>query len=64
VTWICCGDADYRFDVYLADTFGLIDRETGRYDSLVDHPVYGVRMRQHAQRWFAGHTSSEYPWPR
>jgi hypothetical protein len=60
VTWICCGDADYRFDVYLADTFGLI----GRYDSLVDHPVYGVRMRQHAQRWFAGHTSSEYPWPR
>jgi hypothetical protein len=57
------------FDVYLADTFDLIDRSlidqgTGGYDSLVDHPLYGERMRQHAQRWFDGHTSSEYPWPR
>jgi hypothetical protein len=52
------------FDVYLADTAGLIDRGGGGYDSLVDHPVYGDRMRQHARRWFDGHTSSEYPWPR
>jgi len=51
------------FDVYLADTHSIIDRGSGGYDSLVNHPVYGERMRQHARHWFGGHTSSEYPWP-
>jgi hypothetical protein len=29
--------------------------------ALIDHPVYGERMRQHAAGWFAGATSAEYP---
>ena len=51
------------FDVYLADTFGLIESEADSYDALVNDPVYGGRMRQHAANWFAGNTSAEYPWP-
>ena len=56
------------FDVYLADTFGVLaeiapdeDEESG-YDRLVGSPVYGARMRQQAQNWFGGRTYAEYPW--
>jgi hypothetical protein len=49
------------FDVHLADTFGVIEREPDGYTSLASDPIYGERMRQHAQNWFAGRTSAEYP---
>ncbi|MFE0678752.1 hypothetical protein [Streptomyces sp. NPDC058867] len=50
------------FDVYLADTadlLGLGERQT--YTDLVDHAVYGPRMRHHAARTLAGETCVEYP---
>jgi hypothetical protein len=50
------------FDVYLADRFGLIDIHFTGYDELVNDPLYGDRMRQHAGNWFAGRTAAEYPW--
>jgi hypothetical protein len=49
------------FDVYLAHTLGLLEHDGDGYDALIDHPVYGDRMRQHAANWFAGGTSAEYP---
>jgi hypothetical protein len=49
------------FDVYLVHTLGLIEHEGAGYESLIDDPVYGDRMRQHAGNWFAGETSAEYP---
>lgn len=50
------------FDVYLADTAGLLElgkRET--YSDLIHHATYGPRMRRHADRCFAGETCVEYP---
>ncbi|MFI1052702.1 hypothetical protein [Streptomyces griseoruber] len=50
------------FDVYLADTAGLLDlggRKT--YTDLIDHAVYGPRMRRHAAQCFAGEACVEYP---
>jgi hypothetical protein len=49
------------FDVYLAHTLGVVERDGTGYDSLIDHPVYGDRMREHAGNWFAGETCAEYP---
>ncbi|MEW1913683.1 hypothetical protein AB0442_35550 [Kitasatospora sp. NPDC085895] len=37
-------------DVYLADEAGLLDRGFDSYTGLMDHPVYGARMREHAER--------------
>ncbi|PIM67193.1 hypothetical protein CTU88_40110 [Streptomyces sp. JV178] len=51
------------FDVYLADTAGLLPREGERkgYTELMDHETYGPRMRRHATRCFAGRSCVEYP---
>lgn len=35
-------------DVYLAELAGVIDLEFATYTSLIDHPEYGARMREHA----------------
>ncbi|MEV8099343.1 hypothetical protein [Kitasatospora sp. NPDC085879] len=37
-------------DVYLADEAGLLDLDFDTYTGLMDHPVYGARMREHAER--------------
>ncbi|WP_246124112.1 hypothetical protein [Nocardia bhagyanarayanae] len=49
------------FDVYLADTAGLIRTEFPTYTALFDHAVYSRRMRQHARSWFAGEAYAEFP---
>ncbi|MFE2045053.1 hypothetical protein ACFXAZ_29900 [Streptomyces sp. NPDC059477] len=50
------------FDVYLADTAGLLDTgERGGYSDLIRHHTYGPRMRRHAARCFAGADCVEYP---
>lgn len=50
------------FDVYLADTAGLLRQaETRGYTDLVDDEIYGPRMRQHATRCFAGDAYVEFP---
>jgi hypothetical protein len=50
------------FDVYLADTFGLLPAPTeDGYGFLMDDPVYGDRMREHARHWFGGEGCAEYP---
>ncbi|WP_431676944.1 hypothetical protein [Kitasatospora sp. KL5] len=36
-------------DVYLADEAGLLDLDFDTYTGLMDHPVYGGRMREHAE---------------
>ncbi|MDG5806092.1 hypothetical protein P9869_26220 [Streptomyces ossamyceticus] len=53
------------FDVYLADTAGLLLREgeLDGYTELMDHETYGPRMR-HATRCFAGRSCVEYPFER
>ncbi|MFJ4774671.1 hypothetical protein ACIP88_37170 [Streptomyces uncialis] len=50
------------FDVYLADLAGLVphDEPLG-YTELIDHEVHGPRMRQHAERCFAGDAYVEFP---
>jgi hypothetical protein len=48
-------------DVYLAHMLGVAGHEHTNYESLIDDPVYGARMRQHAQNWFDGETFAEYP---
>jgi hypothetical protein len=52
------------FDVYLAHVLGVIQFRERHYASLIDHPLYGPRMRQHAQHWFGGRVSAEYPFSR
>lgn len=50
------------FDVYLADTAGLLGpgaRET--YTDLIHHGTYGPRMRRHAAQCFAGESCVQYP---
>ncbi|WP_230196073.1 hypothetical protein [Streptomyces coriariae] len=50
------------FDVYLADTAGLLELgERQTYTDLVDHATYGPRMRRHAVQCLAGETCVEYP---
>ncbi|MET8981068.1 hypothetical protein ABZX85_36250 [Streptomyces sp. NPDC004539] len=50
------------FDVYLADTAGLLELGKRRtYTDLIDHGTYGPRMRHHAVRCFAGEACVEYP---
>ncbi|GKQ41936.1 hypothetical protein ALMP_84480 [Streptomyces sp. A012304] len=49
------------FDVYLADTAGLLDlgkRQT--YTDLIDDATYGPRMRGHAARCFVGEACVQY----
>ncbi|MFH8693790.1 hypothetical protein [Streptomyces chartreusis] len=50
------------FDIYLADTAGLLglgERET--YTDLIHHGTYGPRMRRHAAQCFAGESCVQYP---
>ncbi|MGK8523975.1 hypothetical protein ACRS6B_21575 [Nocardia asteroides] len=49
------------FDVYAAETAGLVHCEFETYTDLARHPVYGRRMREHAVRRFAGQLCAEYP---
>ncbi|MFD3307425.1 hypothetical protein [Streptomyces sp. NPDC058694] len=50
------------FDVYLADTAGLLELgERHTYTDLIEHSTYGPRMRRHATQCFAGETCVEYP---
>jgi len=49
------------FDVYLAHALGVVEHHQRHYASLIDDPLYGSRMRQHAQNWFGGRVSAEYP---
>ncbi len=49
------------FDVYLADTAGLLRTEFPTYTALFDHAIYSSRMRQHAGHWFAGEAYAEFP---
>lgn len=49
------------FDVYLAHTAGLIEREFTGYTALAGDPVYGRRMREHTRLRFAGRLCAEFP---
>ena len=49
------------FDVYLAHVLGVVQHQHDHYASLIDHPLYQARMRQHAQNWLGGRLSIEYP---
>jgi hypothetical protein len=50
------------FDVYLADTIGLLaPASRDGYGFLMDDATYGSRMHEHARHWFGGHGSAEYP---
>ncbi|MEV7907902.1 hypothetical protein AB0P04_40495, partial [Streptomyces anulatus] len=49
------------FDVYLAHSAGLVQRDFPSYTSLAGDAVYGPRMGEHSAHWFAGETYAEYP---
>ncbi|MFB6530477.1 MULTISPECIES: hypothetical protein [unclassified Streptomyces] len=49
------------FDVYLADTAGLVARDPGSYTSLFRHDTYGPRMRRHAAHCLDGEVCAQYP---
>ncbi|MFG3190762.1 hypothetical protein [Streptomyces omiyaensis] len=49
------------FDVYLADTAGLVDRDRGSYTSLLRHADHAPRMRHHAARCLDGREYVQYP---
>lgn len=46
-------------DVYLAELAGVIDLDLDTYTSLIDHPDYGSRMREHATRTGLGLEGTE-----
>ncbi|WP_329026328.1 hypothetical protein [Streptomyces sp. NBC_00690] len=53
------------FDVYLADAAGFLpEGESRGYTELMDHGVYGSRMRRHANQCFAGDSHVEFPFER
>ncbi|HEY1546495.1 MAG TPA: hypothetical protein VGG28_01680, partial [Kofleriaceae bacterium] len=41
-------------DVYLGVYSGVIDYKPEVYGRMIQHPIYGARMRQHATRYFGG----------
>ncbi|MFF7132549.1 hypothetical protein ACFZBZ_09400 [Streptomyces sp. NPDC008196] len=50
------------FDVYLADTAGLLDLgERQGYSELIHHGTYGGRMRRHARQCLGGAAEIQYP---
>lgn len=49
------------FDVYLADTAGLIAGPEGSYTALASDSTYGPRMRTHARQVFGGRYGSTFP---
>ncbi|QDY77932.1 hypothetical protein [Streptomyces qinzhouensis] len=49
------------FDVYTADTAGLLGLGFSTYSSLIDHGTYGPRMRHHAHHCFDGEPESQFP---
>lgn len=51
------------FDVYLADTAGVIRRPSGGYSTLAADPTYGPRMRTHARHAFGGEYGATFPEP-
>jgi len=52
------------FDVYLAHILRVVEHDHRHYASLIEHPTYAPRMHQHAQNWFGGAVSAEYPFKR
>lgn len=51
-------------DVYLADAVGLIGDAVRVYGGLIEHPDYGARMREHADRCFGGEVGREIDYER
>ncbi|MFJ9432404.1 hypothetical protein ACIRQY_22470 [Streptomyces sp. NPDC101490] len=49
------------FDVYAADTAGLLGLPFGTYSELADDRTYGPRMRHHAIHCFAGEREAQFP---
>ncbi|MEO3974641.1 hypothetical protein [Streptomyces sp. CAU 1734] len=49
------------FDVYAADTAGVLDLDFEVYSALTDDPVYGRRMRRHAVHCFGGEREAQFP---
>ncbi|MFE0425947.1 hypothetical protein [Streptomyces sp. NPDC058953] len=49
------------FDVYAADTAGLLGLGFSAYSSLIDHRIYGPRMRRHAIHCFDGEPEAQFP---
>ncbi|MGV9311062.1 hypothetical protein ACWDR0_02560 [Streptomyces sp. NPDC003691] len=49
------------FDVYAADTAGLLGIEFETYSALADDRVYGPRMRRHAAHCFDGEREAQFP---
>ncbi|MGX2998756.1 hypothetical protein JNUCC64_31565 [Streptomyces sp. JNUCC 64] len=49
------------FDVYAADTAGLLGFAFETYSGLIGHPVYGRRMREHARHCFDGVPEAQFP---
>ncbi|WP_018680960.1 hypothetical protein [Actinokineospora enzanensis] len=49
------------FDVYLAETAGLLKLEFESYTSLAEDPRYLRRMHQHGKNYFGGDVCYEYP---
>jgi hypothetical protein len=41
-------------DVYLGVHSGVLDYAPRVYGDMIEHPVYGARMREHATRYFGG----------
>lgn len=51
------------FDVYLADTAGVINKPSGGYSTLAADATYGSRMRTHARHAFRGEYAATFPEP-
>ncbi|MBH0779889.1 hypothetical protein [Nocardia bovistercoris] len=49
------------FDVYLADTAGLVEFDFHTYTALAAHPAHADRMREHAAHFFGGDVCAEWP---
>jgi hypothetical protein len=49
------------FDVYLAETTGVVDVEFSDYTALADDPAYGSRMRTHGRQLFGGPLCHRWP---
>ncbi|GAA0674090.1 hypothetical protein GCM10010193_28650 [Kitasatospora atroaurantiaca] len=53
-------------DVYLADLADVLDLDFDTHTSLIDHPEYGARMREHAENTGLGPDGIEFQdlsWP-
>ncbi|MEV4509985.1 hypothetical protein AB0K00_13605 [Dactylosporangium sp. NPDC049525] len=50
------------FDVYVAATAGLLDSGPDGYEWPLTDPVYGSRLRHHADAFLGGASSLQWPW--